>query len=209
MIPSKQPTSQPTEQGIERMKNKLTLPDFLIIPSVLLKDKEIKPLDCFVFGVVYWFKRLKLEKCTLGNKALAELLGSTPGSCANSVSNLGKRGAVKVVMDENNHRVEIIPLISFKKSSEGGSFKSEGGVHLKVKHNKIIKNNTNVDEKIKIDFYAKELAKILKDKKSLSFYKLACQKHDPLRLLQKAIEIISDGGARNPGAVFTDWLKKK
>jgi len=53
------------------------------------------------------------------------------------------------------------------------------------------------------------LADKLGDQKSLSYYKIACQRSDPHLLLQKAAEIIPDGGARNPGAVFADWVKTR
>ena len=57
------------------------------------------------------------------------------------------------------------------------------------------------------EHYAQEIAKKLGDEKSISFYTLACMKHDPSRLLRKAHEIVADGGARNPGAVFVKWLQ--
>jgi DNA-binding PadR family transcriptional regulator len=59
------------------------------------------------------------------------------------------------------------------------------------------------------DYYATLLAEKLGDQKSLTYYKIACQRSDPHLLLQKASEIIADGGARNPGAIFADWLKKQ
>ena len=59
----------------------------------------------------------------------------------------------------------------------------------------------------KADYYAKVIAEKLGDNKSLSYYRAACMRHDPIRLLQKAQEIMADGGARNPGAVFVKWLK--
>ena len=61
----------------------------------------------------------------------------------------------------------------------------------------------------KVDYYAEQLADKLNDRKSLSFYRVACRKHDPHKLLRKAAEIVGDGGARNPGAVFVDWLKTR
>src|SRR5437763_6997637 len=64
------------------------------------------------------------------------------------------------------------------------------------------KKDTNETE-----YYAGLLAEKLGDQKSLTYYKIACQRHDPHLLLQKASEIMADGGARNPGAVFADWLK--
>ena len=67
-------------------------------------------------------------------------------------------------------------------------------------------NGKDQDE---VGYYAKLLADKLSDQKSLTYYKIACQRFTPHTLLQKAAEIIADGGARNPGAVFADWLKKQ
>ncbi|HYT45676.1 MAG TPA: hypothetical protein VEP90_25345 [Methylomirabilota bacterium] len=59
------------------------------------------------------------------------------------------------------------------------------------------------------DYFAGLIAEKLGDQKSLTYYKIACQRSDPHLLLQKASEIMADGGARNPGAVFADWLKTR
>jgi hypothetical protein len=67
--------------------------------------------------------------------------------------------------------------------------------------------NLNFKDKEEVNYYAELLAEKLGDKKSFSFYKAICARNDPQRLLQKAQEIIRDGGARNPAAVFVDWLK--
>ena len=56
-------------------------------------------------------------------------------------------------------------------------------------------------------YYAGRLAEKLGDQKSLTYYKIVCQRIDPHKLMQKAAEIIADGGARNPGAVFAEWVK--
>jgi len=66
-------------------------------------------------------------------------------------------------------------------------------------------NGRDQDE---VAYYAKLLADKLGDQKSLTYYKIACQRFTPQTLLQKAAEIMADGGARNPGAVFADWVKK-
>jgi len=60
-----------------------------------------------------------------------------------------------------------------------------------------------------VDYYAELLAKKLGDQKSLTYYKIACRRFSPQLLLQKAAEIVGDGGAKNPGAVFVDWLKSQ
>jgi len=67
------------------------------------------------------------------------------------------------------------------------------------------KNKRDKDE---VAYYANLLADKLRDQKSLTYYKIACQRFTPHTLLQKASEIMADGGARNPGAVFADWLKR-
>jgi DNA-binding Lrp family transcriptional regulator len=64
-------------------------------------------------------------------------------------------------------------------------------------------------DKDKVEYYAQLLANKLNDQKSLSFYRIACARHNPEKLLQKAAEIVKDGGARKPGAVFVAWLKSK
>jgi hypothetical protein len=80
---------------------------------------------------------------------------------------------------------------------------------------KISITNNNVAESLpkqkrtneEISYYAEMLADKLDDRKSLSFYKVMCNQYEPTLLLKKAAEIIADGGARNPGAVFVAWLK--
>lgn len=99
-------------------KSVLELPDFLIIPSQLLKDKEVNPLDRMVYGIIYWFTKLKLEKCIVSNKTIADMLNTTAPTVANCISRLAKRGYIRVLLDtKNNSRKEIVPLISFNPSS--------------------------------------------------------------------------------------------
>ena len=74
--------------------------------------------------------------------------------------------------------------------------------------------STNVKKQHKKDtnetaYYAGRLAEKLGDQKSLTYYKIVCQRIDPHKLMQKAAEIIADGGARNPGAVFAAWVKTR
>jgi DNA-binding PadR family transcriptional regulator len=76
----------------------------------------------------------------------------------------------------------------------------------KERYNNVRKQNeTDQDE---VGYYAKLLADRLGDHKSLTYYKIACQRLNPQLLMQKAAEIMADGGARNPGAVFTEWVKQ-
>jgi hypothetical protein len=96
------------------------LPDFLIIPSVIIQNKTMQPLDGLVYGVVYWYSKLKLEKCVASNEQIAILVqAKNIGSITNSLTRLKKQGFIKVILDPaTNHRLEIIPLISFNNKSE-------------------------------------------------------------------------------------------
>ena len=84
----------------------------------------------------------------------------------------------------------------------------------KIDNAKKVSRNKNVwqkpiktVDKDKVEYYAQLLAAKLNDKKSLSFYRIVCARYDPDQLLRKAAEIVSDGGARKPGAVFVHWLQ--
>lgn len=77
----------------------------------------------------------------------------------------------------------------------------------KERYNNVTKQNKK--EQGELDYYAGLLADKLGDQKSLTYYKIACRRFNPQLLMQKASEIMADGGARNPGAIFVDWLKKQ
>jgi hypothetical protein len=103
------------------------LPEFIQIPRPLIEDEELQPLDLLSYGVIHWQTKLALRKCIISNEALAKMLRSTKGSIANSISRLAKCGYIRVVLDSDNHRKEILPLIEYRKVDEGGSLKNEGG----------------------------------------------------------------------------------
>jgi phage replication O-like protein O len=76
------------------------------------------------------------------------------------------------------------------------------------RNNNVRQSPIKIEDKDKVEYYAKRLADKLNDQKSLSYYRIVCARYNPAKLLQKAAEIVRDGGARKPGAVFVDWLKK-
>ena len=90
-----------------------TLPDFIQIPSLLIHDENLQQLDWLVYGVVYWYSKLKLEKCVLSNQSIANLISCSKGSVANSLSRLAKHKYVECALDDNGYRKEIIALVSF------------------------------------------------------------------------------------------------
>ncbi len=94
------------------------------------------------------------------------------------------------------------------------NFDSRGKKSLQRSEKNTIERYNNVNKQIKkdkneLDYFAGLLAEKLDDHKSLTYYKIACRRFNPRLLMEKASEIMADGGARNPGAVFTDWLKNK
>lgn len=62
-------------------------------------------------------------------------------------------------------------------------------------------------DKDKVEYYAQLLADKLHDQKSLSFYRIVCARYKPDKLLQKATEILKDGQAKKPAAVFVHWIQ--
>jgi len=93
----------------------MKLPDFLIIPSQLIKDKKLTPTNRLVYSVVYWYSKLKLEKCILSNQSFSELLGVSKRSVRISLTRLAERKYIKITYDKKtNHRKEIVPLIVYQ-----------------------------------------------------------------------------------------------
>jgi hypothetical protein len=65
------------------------------------------------------------------------------------------------------------------------------------------------EESLKIEYYANLLAQTLRDHASIAYYRQAVRRWDPIPLLDKAKQIVADGGARKPAAVFAAWLKEQ
>jgi hypothetical protein len=82
-------------------------------------------------------------------------------------------------------------------------------IRVSKKKKKNVKEKEDRGSEERIEYYANLIAEKLGDRKSLSYYKLACRRHEPTQLLQKANAIMSDGGANKPAAVFVAWLKKE
>jgi phage replication O-like protein O len=75
------------------------------------------------------------------------------------------------------------------------------------RNNNVWQSPVKTEDKDKVEYYAKLLADKLNDERSLSYYRIVCARHNPEKLLQKAAEIVKDGGARKPGAVFVHWIQ--
>ena len=74
-------------------------------------------------------------------------------------------------------------------------------------HNNVRKQPIKIEDKDQVEYYAKLLAERLNDQKSLSYYRLVCARYNPDKLLRKVAEIVKDGQAKKPAAVFVHWLQ--
>lgn len=121
----------------------IVIPDFIQIPTQLLSDNNLRPTDRILYGFIYWYTKLKLERCIASNETLAKQVGCTEGSLANSLSRLSKNGYVKVKMN-GRIRVEIIPLVTYARlTSSNDDVTSSNDVFTSSndEHNKNIKKN--------------------------------------------------------------------
>src|SRR6266700_2394995 len=130
--------------------------------------------------------------------------GLSKPSVIEGLNNAVKHGLLEVEIDDSDKaRIKKFYKLRMKTPLE----ENEAEKETIERYNNVIKYNAkDTDE---IGYYAKLLAGKLNDHKSLTYYKIACQRFNPQKLIEKAAEIISDGGARNPGAVFADWLKQQ
>lgn len=94
------------------------LPDFLIIPSIVIRDEELQPLDWCVYGVVYWYTKLKLEKCIASSKNIADILNVKPNSVDNAVIRLVKKRFLMSIYNRQSHTRELIPQVTFTSKEE-------------------------------------------------------------------------------------------
>lgn len=93
------------------------LPDFLITPRQLLQDPQIHPLDCQVYGVIYWYTNMRLQKCTASNDQIAHILSASKSGVNKAIIRLVKNGYIQSVYERKHHRRTLIPLITFRQAS--------------------------------------------------------------------------------------------
>jgi len=117
---------RPPAMGDFSMSN-LFRPDFIQIPTQVLTDKSLQPLDRVLFGYIYWFTKLKDGKCTAGNDTFAELTNTSEGSVKNALKRLAKSGWITKVMRNKNERKEIKCNLSYGRN---GSLKAPAKVVL-------------------------------------------------------------------------------
>ena len=124
-------------------------------------------------------------------------------------------GTIITILDVQSHVATSEPLAGYPTSGILHQWDTPP-IIKKITNGEKLSMHTNVRQKPeksededKINYYAQQLADKLNDRQSISYYRIACRRHNPHALLQKAAEIIKDGGARKPGAVFVHWLQEK
>lgn len=207
------------------------LPDYLIIPSVLIEDDDLQPIDGYVYGVIYWYTKLKLEKCIASNEKIAQLINvKNPRSISNSLTRLKRKGYIDVIMNlHTNQRIEIWPLITFSKkedaellpnpssNDEGGFIKNDrgGSSNDEQNNNNLIKriNNTisangnlrklqdSTTNKDLINVLEEYLVQHFHDESSRSYFRLVASKI-PESIFRTWLSEIKVDGAQNPIKVF-------
>ncbi len=119
-----------------------------MIPSIVVLDKEVQPLDMLVYGVIYWATKLKNEKCTMGNQTIGECLGASSGAVSNSLGRLHKKKYVRVILGNQRQRLEIIPLVYMTHNptsvDDGGCHQTMAEVPSVDEQNKNINKNTHI-----------------------------------------------------------------
>lgn len=122
------------------------LPDFFIIPRQVAQDPHIKPIDEKVYAVIYWFSQMKLQRCTLSNDAIAELVGCSVVAARKGIGNLIKRGYIQASYEDvaKTKRLELVPLVVMGGATtvSGGVIPQYQGGDTTVSHNKNIKEET-------------------------------------------------------------------
>lgn len=90
-------------------------PDFIQIPREALVDPNLRPFDCILLGYIYWFTKLKNERCTAGNPVLAEITGLSIIAIQHALDRLEQGQYIERVFkdDSRRRRIEIICNVSF------------------------------------------------------------------------------------------------
>lgn len=125
-------------------------PDFLVIPHQLILDARLQPLDRIVYGVVYWYAKMKDGQCYASNATLAQSCGpdTKPGSVQDALTRLEACGYIERVYSSPKVRKEVIPLVSMGRVSANAD-RGIGKCRQRVSANadqSINSNNNNYPE---------------------------------------------------------------
>jgi DNA-binding transcriptional ArsR family regulator len=181
---------------------------WVIIPPTVLADNRLSAGEKLVYGRVFGFID-EYGYCRGSNDYLGRYIGMSKNTVRNYLSRLYDLGylSYELIRDDKGEVVErriyptpvpngVLPRTTPRTLGSTKDIKER------------IEKNVR-DRNRELEYYAGLLADKLNDRKSITYYRAMCKRYPPQALIQKAQEIVADGGARNPAAVFVGWLKKE
>lgn len=95
-------------------------PDFLVTPYAIVEDPRCTNVDERVYSVIYYFRKMRGEKCTASNDTIGEIAKTTSRTVQNCLTKLEKLGYIVRVFEDKEKRIrkEIIPLVVMGFDSE-------------------------------------------------------------------------------------------
>ena len=105
-------------------------PDYLLVPTILLKDKKITPMDRSIYGAIYFLSQLNKKKCIASNRVIASIAFTTCATVRNSISRLNNLKYIRCKYKDEQKKVreQIIPLIKLIRVSSPDDT-SKAGCH--------------------------------------------------------------------------------
>jgi len=98
-----------------KRKEELKIPDYIQIPCQLIRDKSLSPIDRLTYGAIYYYSKMRGERCFATNTTISKLLLSTPKTICRSLQKLEDRRYILRSFSDpetKKNRTEIIPLIA-------------------------------------------------------------------------------------------------
>jgi len=95
-------------------------PDFLIKPYEVHACEGLRPSDSDVYAVVYWFEKMRGEKCTAGNGTIADVARLQERTVRAALDRLERYGFIERVYvdDTRKVRTEIRTLIHMARARD-------------------------------------------------------------------------------------------
>lgn len=159
------------------------LPDFLIIPKIVHRNKNLTPSDWIVYAAIYYFEHLRDGRCTASNESLARIAEISERAVMISLEKLEREGYIvrSYKGEKNSRRESIHSTIRFSRDVKGEeSFTQERtGVHPRGRTGVHQSNNITTKKRDHIPGVAFELfwkaypKKVEKKKSELKWSRLA------------------------------------
>lgn len=121
-------------------------PAYLIIPYLTIENENLQPLDRILYGVIYYFEKMRDGKCVASNKTLAEYCHTKNSlSIANSLNRLEEEKFIVRIFKDKNKKVrkEIKGMIDFRVSSNDDTVSSNDDRRVSSFDEQISNSNIN------------------------------------------------------------------